>query len=98
MGLIKEIVLAPIAPLRFTAWVAEQVAEEADRRQYSSAAGVQRIAQIEEARQQGDLDEERAEEMQGEVIEEQAGRPQAEGQEQENEQDQEGNEGVNRDG
>lgn len=97
MGLIKEVVLAPIAPLRFTAWVAEQVAEEADRRQYSSAAGVQRVAQIEEAQQQGELDEERAEELQGEVIEEQAGRPQAEERQQENEQDQE-NEGVNRDG
>lgn len=70
MGLIKELVLLPVAPLRFTVWVGEKVAEEADREQYSTGAGVQQINEIEEARKKGELDEEKAEELEGEIIEE----------------------------
>ena len=76
MGLIKELVLLPVAPLRFTLWVSEQVAEEADRQQYSAGAGVQQIEEIEEARERGELDEEKAEELEGEIIEQQAQRAQ----------------------
>jgi hypothetical protein len=71
VGLIKELVLLPVAPLRFTVWVAEQVADEADRRQYSPGAGVQQLEEIEEARERGELDEEEAAELEGEVIEQQ---------------------------
>lgn len=71
MGLIKELVLLPVAPLRFTVWVAEQVAEEADRQQYSVGAGVQELDEIEQAREKGELDEEEAEEREGEIIEQQ---------------------------
>jgi hypothetical protein len=69
VGLIKELVLLPVAPLRFTVWVAEQVAEEADRQQYSTGAGVQQLDEIAEAREKGELSEEDAEELEGEVIE-----------------------------
>ena len=34
MGLFKEIALLPLAPVRGTAWVADQLAQEADRRLY----------------------------------------------------------------
>jgi Gas vesicle protein G len=34
MGLFKELVLLPLAPVRGSAWVAEVVAEEAERRLY----------------------------------------------------------------
>ncbi|HMC49062.1 MAG TPA: gas vesicle protein GvpG [Solirubrobacterales bacterium] len=34
MGLFKELVLLPLAPVRGTTWVAEQLAEEAERRLY----------------------------------------------------------------
>jgi hypothetical protein len=71
VGLIKELVLLPVAPLRFTVWVAEQVADEADRQQYSVGAGVQQLEELEEAREKGELDEEEAEEREGEVIEQQ---------------------------
>ena len=40
MGVIKEFMLLPVAPLRFTVWVADHVADEAERKQYSPAAGV----------------------------------------------------------
>src|ERR671935_329008 len=48
LGLIKELVLLPAAPLRFTVWVADKVAEEAERKEFSPAAGVQKIDEIEE--------------------------------------------------
>jgi len=34
MGLFKELVLLPLAPARGTAWIAEQLTEEVDRRLY----------------------------------------------------------------
>ena len=71
MGLIKELVLLPVAPLRFTIWVSDKVAEEADRQQFSTGAGVQQLEEIEEAREQGELDEEEAEELEGEILEQQ---------------------------
>ena len=71
MGLIKELVLLPVAPLRFTVWVSEKVAEEADREQYSTGAGVQQLEAIEEARESGELDEEEAAELEGKVLEQQ---------------------------
>ena len=74
MGLIKELVLLPVAPLRFTVWVAEQVADEADRQQYSVGAGVRQIDEIEESREKGEISEEEAEERQGEIIEQQVTR------------------------
>jgi hypothetical protein len=72
VGLIKELTLLPVAPLRFTLWTAEQIADEADRQQYSPGAAVRQIEEIEERREKGELDEEEAEELQGEIIEEQA--------------------------
>ena len=74
MGLIKEFVLLPAAPLRFTVWVAEQVADEAERRQFSMGAGVQQLEQIEEAREKGELEEHEAEELEGQIIEQQVER------------------------
>jgi hypothetical protein len=71
VGLIKELVLLPVAPLRFTVWVAEQVADEADRQQYSAGAGVRQLDEIEEGRQSGELSEDDAGELEGKVIEQQ---------------------------
>jgi len=71
VGLIKELVLLPVAPLRFTVWVSDKVAEEADRKQYSTGAGVQQLEAIEEARKKGELDEEKAAELEGEILEQQ---------------------------
>jgi hypothetical protein len=75
VGLIKELVLLPVAPVRFTIWVAEKVADEVHREQYSSGANVQQIDQIEEAREKGELDEQEAEEIEGEIIEQRVSRP-----------------------
>ena len=69
MGLIKWVLLFPVAPLRFTTWVADKVAEEADHQEFSSQAGVRKLAAIEEARERGELDEEEAAELEGVIIE-----------------------------
>jgi hypothetical protein len=71
MGLIKELALLPVAPLRFAVWVADKVAEEADRQEFSQGAGVQKLQQLEEAREKGDVGEEEAEELEGKVLEQQ---------------------------
>jgi hypothetical protein len=83
MGLIKELLLLPVAPVRFTGWVAEQVEKEAERERYSAGAGVQQLLKIEEAREKGEFNEEEAEELEGQIIEEQISQPNRGGQQQE---------------
>jgi hypothetical protein len=74
MGLIKELVLLPVAPLRGTIWVAEKVAEQVEEQEYSDAAGVQKLEEIAEARERGDLDEEEARKLEEQVLESQIAR------------------------
>ncbi len=74
MGVLKELVLLPIAPLRFTVWVADQVAQEADRRQFSAPAVMQQLDELEQARERGELDEDRAAQLEGELLQQQASR------------------------
>jgi hypothetical protein len=71
MGLMKELVLLPVAPVRGTLWVAERIAEEVEREQQGSGAAVQQLDQIEHAQESGELDEREAAERQEKVIEEQ---------------------------
>jgi hypothetical protein len=71
VGLIKEIVLLPIAPVRGTFWVAERISDEVDRQEYSGGAAVSELDQIEEAKARGELDEEEAAKRQDEIIERQ---------------------------
>jgi hypothetical protein len=68
VGVIKELTLLPLAPLRFTVWVAEKVAEEADQKLNSPQAQVQQLRAIEQARARGELDEEAAADLEAQVI------------------------------
>jgi hypothetical protein len=47
VGLFKELVLLPLAPVRGTAWVAEQLAEEADRQLYDEDNIKRELVQLE---------------------------------------------------
>lgn len=47
MGLFKELVLLPLAPVRGTAWVAEQIADEADRQLYDEDNIKRELVQLE---------------------------------------------------
>jgi Gas vesicle protein G len=74
MGLIKELALLPVAPLRFTVWVAEQVDSESRRREGGPGAIARRIQDLEAARERGELSDEEAARLQGEAIEQQISR------------------------
>ena len=71
MGLITQLVLLPVAPLRFTVWVAGYVAEEADRQEFSQEAAARKLEGIRAARERGELDEERAEELEAGILQQQ---------------------------
>lgn len=61
MGLFKELVLLPLAPVRGTAWVTEQLADEADRRLYDEDNIKREMVQLEIDHDDGQIsDEERA--------------------------------------
>jgi hypothetical protein len=75
VGLIKELVMLPVAPVRGTLWVAERIADEVDREQYGDGAAVQELDQIEEAQERGELDEQEAAERQEEIVEQQIVKP-----------------------
>jgi hypothetical protein len=61
MGLFKELVLLPLAPVRGTAWVAEQITEEAERRLYDEENIKRELLQLEIESDEGLLgDKERA--------------------------------------
>jgi len=47
MGLFREIALLPLAPVRGTAWVAEQIAGEADRQLYDEDNIKRELIQLE---------------------------------------------------
>jgi hypothetical protein len=74
VGLFKELILLPAAPLRFTVWVADKVAEEAEEREFSPAAGVRKIEEIEAKRERGEIGEDEAAEMEGKILEQQVER------------------------
>lgn len=66
--MIRELSLLPVAPLRFTVWVAGKVGEQADHEQNSPEAFVQQLREIDDARARGELDEEQAAELEAQVI------------------------------
>jgi hypothetical protein len=57
VGLFKELVLLPLAPVRGTAWVAEQLAEEAERRLYDEDNIKREMLQLEIESDEGLLGE-----------------------------------------
>jgi hypothetical protein len=68
MGVIKELALLPVAPVRFTLWVTDKVAQDVDHRVNSPRARMQRLREIEEARERGELHEEHAAELEAQII------------------------------
>jgi hypothetical protein len=57
VGLFKELVLLPLAPVRGTAWVAEQITEEAERRLYDEDNIKREMLQLEIESDEGRLGE-----------------------------------------
>lgn len=69
MGLFKEIVLLPLAPVRGTSWVAEQIAEEADRRLYDEDNIKRELVQLEIDAEDGKVGPKEREAKEDELLE-----------------------------
>ena len=68
MGLITGLIGLPFAPLKATVWVAEQVAEEAERRLSDPGVIRRELEQVAEARRSGRMSEEDAERAERELV------------------------------
>ncbi|WP_067966500.1 gas vesicle protein GvpG [Nocardiopsis trehalosi] len=68
MGLLKEILLAPAAPIRFVDWTARQVLDAAEREYYDPAAIRQQLAALAEQVDAGELSEEEFDRMEDELL------------------------------
>ena len=68
MGLITELLLLPLAPVRGVTWVAEQVKAEADR-QWSDPGAIQaQLADIQALRESGDLGDDDADRLEDDLV------------------------------
>jgi len=68
MGLFTGLVTLPLAPLRGTVWIAEQVRDEAERELYDPAVIRRQLDQIAEARREGTIDEQDADAAERELV------------------------------
>ena len=68
MGLITGLFTWPVAPVRGVTWVAEQVLDEAER-QWADPAAIERaLAEVDERRASGELDEAEAAALEEELV------------------------------
>ena len=69
MGLITGLLTLPLAPVRGVAWVAEQVAEEAEREADEQMSVRRALAQLEADLEMGRIDEDEFERREDELLE-----------------------------
>jgi hypothetical protein len=69
VGLFKELVLLPLAPVRGTAWVAEQLADEADRKLYDEDNIKREMVQLELDHEDGRISDEERDAMEDDLLE-----------------------------
>ncbi|MEU6841607.1 gas vesicle protein GvpG [Streptomyces sp. NPDC046716] len=58
MGLLGEVLLLPLAPLRGSLWVLDQVVADAERQYYDPSAVQEQLASLERQLEAGEIDEE----------------------------------------
>ncbi|GAA1846727.1 gas vesicle protein GvpG [Brevibacterium marinum] len=68
MGLFSAIVGAPLAPLKGTVWVAEQVRDEAEKRYYDPGAIRRQLEEVSAARESGAISEDEADDLERELV------------------------------
>ena len=68
MGLITGLLTLPLAPVRGVAWVAEVLAEEADRELAQSRSPERALAELEAARASGEITDEEFAEREADLI------------------------------
>jgi len=69
MGLFTGLLLLPLAPVRGTMWVAEQIAEEAARQMDEGRTIRRQLADVELRYERGELRVEELEEIEDELLE-----------------------------
>jgi len=68
MGLLSGLLTLPLAPVRGTVWVAEQVQEEAERQYYDPAKIRRALEDVDEAREAGELADAEAAQLEDELL------------------------------
>jgi chorismate mutase len=69
VGLITGILTLPLAPVRGTIWVAEQIRQQAEDELYDPARIREQIEAVDRARTAGDLTDEEATRLEDELVE-----------------------------
>jgi chorismate mutase len=69
VGLITGLLGLPVAPLRGTIWVAEQVLEQAEEEYYDPARIKAQLEDVDRARAAGELSEDEATAIEDELVE-----------------------------
>jgi hypothetical protein len=69
MGLIKELLLLPAAPVRGVAWIAEQIRQEAERQWSDPAVIGAELDEIQALRDAGAIDEADADAREDQLLE-----------------------------
>ena len=68
MGLFTGLVGLPLAPLRGTVWVAEQVLQQAEEEYYDPARIKEQLDAVEQARAAGELSDDEATEIEDALV------------------------------
>ncbi len=69
MGLITGLITLPLAPVRGTVWLAEQILEQAESEFYDERAIRAQLLEIEAAREAGELSDEEAAQAEDVLVE-----------------------------
>jgi hypothetical protein len=69
MGLITGLLTLPLAPVRGVAWVAEQVADQAEQELYDEGRIMRELAAVELAHDSGEIDDKALEENVDRLLE-----------------------------
>jgi cytochrome c-type biogenesis protein CcmI len=68
VGLVTGILTLPLAPVRGVVWIAEQIEQEARRRTDDPAAIRRRLAEVDRARDAGELPAEEAARLEEDLV------------------------------
>ena len=68
MGLLSAVFGAPLAPLKGTVWVAEQVRGEAEKRYFDPGAIRRQLEEVAGARERGSISDDEADALERELV------------------------------
>ncbi|MGY0490333.1 gas vesicle protein GvpG [Streptomyces sp. WG-D5] len=68
MGLLSEVLLLPLAPVRGSLWVLDQVVADAERQYYDPSAIQAQLRQLEAQLEAGEIDEETFDRTEDELL------------------------------